>query len=588
MARRTFGWVQNPGSIETLKKVAGIFVKDSEICRDLTERRIPEIIEYGLAENPNVMRGFLDYFQDENIKISYEALKGKGAGADGRKNAKCSGIVQAVITAQKSIAVTDRYGVRKVIKKPYTDDWTADGYLRWAISIGLLKYDEQSDCCMVSDLGRCFVSAEGEEEKKIIGEAFLTYPPVVRILKLLDMCGHQTKFELGSRLGFVGEAGFTSIAQNMWAAAFCEETDGQKKTKIVSNEEGSSDKYARMICGWLASIGWVKRQPKTVTEVYGGTTYTCTIGQAFVITMEGRNSLRKAFGMSSTKRIPRIVFLEMLATKTFDKQYVRLRRAHMINFISVKDRSPEEIQKELEAKGFKETIGCIQDDLEGLKGIGLDIAESRGRYKLKDKIENLIIPAAPPESKTEVTEIKDRVREKLQHVPHKYLNLIDLAFDGQMDREFELQTIDLLTNELAYEGRRLGDSRKPDGIVYYGENGLIIENKAYSKGYQLPRAQADEMVRYLQENNERNPMRNANEWWKAFDAQVKHFNFVFISSMFKGKYKERLDEIFLSTGVKGAVLSAENLLYMAEKIKSHELGYEESFGLFEGNDEVEF
>ena len=134
----------------------------------------------------------------------------------------------------------------------------------------------------------------------------------------------------------------------------------------------------------------------------------------------------------------------------------------------------------------------------------------------------------------------------------------------------------------------MGDTKKNDGIDYYVSNGQIIDNKAYSGGYALPRGQADEMVRYLQENKDRNPARNPNQWWNAFDSAVDQFYFVFISSVFKGKFKDRLDEIHISTGVKGAVLNSENLLYLADRLKNGTITYEDSFALFDGNGEISF
>ena len=442
--------------------------------------------------------------------------------------------------------------------------------------------------CCISEIGRRFVDAETEEEiHTILGEAYLSYPPAVRILNLLKEKGHLTKFEIGRNLGFIGEAGFTSIPQNIWVAGYCNETDPAKKSKIRSDEEGSSDKYARMICSWLCGIGWVQRAAKTVKESYGGKEYECEIGQAYVITMTGLKNLKKAYGASKAKRIPKIVFFEMLATKTHDVQYVRLRRAHIIKYTSSRERSLEQIQRYLQTKGIEESINCIKDDIAGLVAIGLTFIEHRGKYKLTDEICHLDIPVTIVADKTDVTIIKDRVRDALTALDHKYLTLIDLSFGGNAtDREFEIQTIDLLTNELDYKGKRLGDTRKPDGIVYYGNHGLIIDNKSYAEGYALPRAQADEMVRYLQENNDRNPARNPNKWWNEFAPCVNTFNFVFISSVFKGKFQERLNEIYISTGIKGAVLNSENLLYLADRIKHGAITYEDSFAYFNNNDEV--
>ena len=85
-------------------------------------------------------------------------------------------------------------------------------------------------------------------------------------------------------MGFTDEAGFTSFPQNIWVQAYEESTDEEEKTKLRANTEGSSDKYARMICGWLEGIGWVKKTPKTVKEKIGSKRYTCEINSSFEIT----------------------------------------------------------------------------------------------------------------------------------------------------------------------------------------------------------------------------------------------------------------------------------------------------------------
>lgn len=142
-------------------------------------------------------------------------------------------------------------------------------------------------------------------------------------------------------------------------------------------------------------------------------------------------------------------------------------------------------------------------------------------------------------------------------------------------------TIDLLVNELAFNGVHLGGARKPDGIFYHNNNGVIIDNKAYSKGFTISRGMADEMTRYVQENNDRNPERNPNQWWLNFSDNVNHFNFVFISSLFKGNIELMLNNIKQSTGVEGCVLTVENLLYFADAIKGgdmHKDAFIDQFG----------
>ena len=518
--------------------------------------------------------------------IPYSILKGKGCGNDERKNAKCSGIIQAVIDAQKYVEV-EYNGVKSKIHKPYTDDWTADGFLRWGISIGFIDYDQETDTCEISDLGRRFITADDEEFNNVLGEAYLSYPPACRVLQLLSSGEHLTKFEIGRNLGFTSEAGFTSFPQNIWVQAYKEHPED--KAVIRNNYEGSSDKYARMICSWLNEIGWVSISEKQVSEKCGGKEYSCSISQAYTITASGIANYKRAAGKSSFAQIPKRVFFGMLSTKSSDRDYLRLRRALILKYTEKEYRDFDQIKQFLASHGLIEDIATIKDDLQGLVNIGLNYAVKSGCYKLTDKIHCLQIPQqGKTMEKGLISVIKERIRPVLKNVNPKYLVLIDLSLDGKANLEFEIQTLDLLTNELDFKGKHLGGSRKPDGIIYYDTNGLIIDNKAYSKGYALPRHQIDEMVRYLQENNERREDINPSKWWNEFGNYVSHFNYAFISSFFTGQFLPRLQEIKNRTGINGAVLDIENLLYVAEALKCEELSYHDFFKLFEQNDNIVF
>ena len=476
------------------------------------------------------------------------------------------------------------------MKKPYTDDWTADGFLRWAVSLGFLDYNYADDTCNITDSGVSFVKASTIKEREaILGQAYLSYPPVCRVLGLLETKKHLTKFEIGSKLGFTDEAGFTSFPQNLWVQAYEESTDLEEKKILRMDTEGSSDKYARMICGWLEAIKWVNKRPKTVIETFGAKTYTCEIAAAFEITAMGILNYRKAIGKSKKARIPKIVYREMLASKASNANYLRMRRSLILEYLSNHaKRNLDEIISFLQTKGIDESLANIKDDMTGLINIGLDIDSDGAFYKLNDKILKLT-----PYQKLVVQEnsdtviAKDRIRHKLKHIDHKYLTLIDYAFSGK-DKctEFEIYTIDLLVNELAFNGTHLGGTRRPDGIFSYNQNGVIIDNKAYSKGFTITRGMADEMIRYVQENNDRNPERNKNEWWLHFDQNINHFNFVFISSLFKGEVENMLNNIKQSTGVDGCALTAENLLYFADAIKGGEMQKNEFINLFGAGKEI--
>lgn len=583
-SQRTFGWIQNPANTSTLQHVVAALDANSKVTQWLLNERIPLLKNNNLLHDTDEWDNYIKFLQSGQ-SIPYSALKGKGCGGGKRKDAKCSGIIQAVIDAQKIITVKI-CGADTEMHKPYSDDWTADGFLRWGISIGFIKYNQDDDTCQISESGKQFINASNEEFNEILGKAYLSYPPVCRILQLLSAGEHLTKFELGKNLGFTSEAGFTSFPQNIWAQAYQEHP--QERTIIRNNYEGSSDKYARMICSWLKEIGWVNIAEKHVTEQYAGKSYSCSISQAYTITALGKINYKRATGKSSLARIPKLVFFGMLSTKPSDKDYLRLRRALIIKYTEKDYRNLAQIKDFLASHGLDETIETIKDDLLGLTNIGLNYNCKSNCYKLTDEIQCLQIPNGNDFSKGDTSLIKDRIRPHLKHLNQKYLALIDLSLNGKANLEFEIQTLDLLTNELNFKGKHLGGSRRPDGIISYKINGLIIDNKAYSKGYAIPRHQIDEMVRYLQENNERREEINSNKWWEEFDNEVSTFNFAFISSYFTGQFTPRLIEIKNRTGINGAVINIENLLLVAEALKRGELTYPDFFKLFDCNNNISF
>ena len=584
--QRTFGWIQNPSSTDNLKKVVSLFVSESEFYQEFISLRLPLIRDAHLFSQADLYARCMEALKEP--RISYALLKGKGAGNEGRKNAKCSGLAQAALDGQQSrvYEVNDR---QISIKKPYVDDWTADGFLRWAVSIGFLDYNYDDDTCSVTSSGRKFVLANTKaEEREILGTAFLSYPPVCRVLGILSDGAHYTKFEIGSQLGFTDEAGFTSIPQNIWVQAYVLGNPEEKKD-LRANMEGSSDKYARMISGWLVGIGWVTKSSKLVAEYVGGVRYSSTINSAFSITAEGLKNYKRAIGKSSLAKVPKIVYVEMLASKATNANELRMRRGHIIKYISgVKKRTIPQIVAHLQNKGYKVSNATIQDDLTGLVNIGLNIQVQAGLYHLQDEILKLEIPpqSIQTEEQSEQSVIKERVREKLNHINHKYLTLIDYSFQGKDNREFEIFTIDLLANELQFWGKHMGGSRKPDGIIAHNRRGVIIDNKAYSHGFSITRHMADEMIRYVQENTDRREERNSNKWWDNFPSGVKLFNFLFVSSLFRGNVTEALNGIKQATNVNGGAINTENLLYFADAIKGGFVSKDAFLDKFNCNTEV--
>lgn len=594
--KRTFGWVQNPGDLKKLKKVVGIFKAGSAENLDLVSNKLPLLLTYGLISNDDY-NDFIAELNKTDIEIDYSKLKGKGSGSRTRKDAICTGIIQAIIEAQQNKTYSDVAGNSITIKKPYTDDWTAEGFLRWAISCGLLEYVKDDDKCKITPLGEELANAPDNSpaETEALTKALLSYPPVIRILSLLEAQDEQTKFDLGSKLGFKGEMGFTSMPQDAYLCDYCEATTAGERTNVRSNEEGDSDKYARGIASWCMQMGWVESNQKDVTETYRRKNYTAKL-QTYSITRKGEKALIKARGNSSNPRLARVLMFEMLASnKVSSANYLRFVRACIIKALTSSDKSTDQLKKAL--KGYELDVDdtAIKDHIEGLISIGLEITENAGKYRLLDKIECLEIPARTECVKDNVVDIKDRVRNKLIHLDHKYLALIDLAYSDAASRakknadarEFEIQTADLFTKELSFNGQRLGDSRKPDVIISYGLDGTIVDNKSYKDGFNISRTCADEMSRYINENNLRQKSLNPNEWWKNFDSTITAYTFLFITSYLKGQFEDQLEYVSNANGgIKGAAIGVESLLYLSEGIKAGRISHADFYSNFNNKEMI--
>ena len=594
--KRTFGWVQNPGDLKKLKKVVGIFKAGSAENLDLVSNKLPLLLTYGLISNDDY-NDFIAELNKTDIEIDYSKLKGKGSGSRTRKDAICTGIIQAIIEAQQNKTYSDAAGNSITIKKPYTDDWTAEGFLRWAISCGLLEYVKDDDKCKITPLGEELANAPDNSpaETEALTKALLSYPPVIRILSLLEAQDEQTKFDLGSKLGFKGEMGFTSMPQDAYLCDYCEATTAGERTNVRSNEEGDSDKYARGIASWCMQMGWVESNQKDVTETYRRKSYTAKL-QTYSITRKGEKALIKARGNSSNPRLARVLMFEMLASnKVSSANYLRFVRACIIKALTSSDKSTDQLKEAL--KGYELDVDdtAIKDHIEGLISIGLEITENAGKYRLLDKIECLEIPARTDCVKDNVVDIKDRVRNKLIHLDHKYLALIDLAYSDAASRakknadarEFEIQTADLFTKELSFNGQRLGDSRKPDVIISYGLDGTIVDNKSYKDGFNISRTCADEMSRYINENNLRQKSLNPNEWWKNFDSTITTYTFLFITSYLKGQFEDQLEYVSNANGgIKGAAIGVESLLYLSEGIKAGRISHADFYSNFNNKEMI--
>lgn len=598
--QRTFGWIQNPGKLDNLKRVVGLFVKDSSINKQIVEYRLPLIRNNRLMSDKDYELILL-YLNQDSANIPYSVLKGRGSEGNSRANAKCSGLAQMAIDAQSTKEYVGLDGKPIRIKKPYTDDWSADGFLRWGVSTGLLNYDRATDSVSLTELGKELAfSVDGSmEEKTAFAKALMAYPPVQRVLSILlsdQSTEGLTKFEIGSSLGFVGELGFTSINQGYYLALLSSAQTSAEKAAIRSNIEGDSDKYARMIAGWLVKMNWLETASKLATGAYRGVNYQEEL-LSYKITAAGEAAFRSARGNSRNPKMPKIVLYEMLATKVPDAEYVRRRRALIIQSLG-KPTTIAEVLARLSANGLSETAATVEDDIRGLQNIGIFVSkdERTSQYSIDDKIAGLSIPARNSTrlEKSDITTLKDQVRSKLKHISHNYLVLIDLAFSCESDkqkknsdaRDFEIYTADLLTKELSFRGGRFGDSNRPDVLVWKDKEGIIIDNKSYAKGLAIERKNEDEMSRYIEQAQMMIPGQPDNEWWREFSENgVCNLSYLFVTSFLKVGFRKNLVSLYARRGVKGGAIGVDNLLYLAEKIKRGDLEEIDVPSLF-NNDEV--
>lgn len=559
---RAFGWVQDSSSVKSLCDVVAVFDSESEFHKKLVDEIIPTIVLEKDGKNE-----MLEALKRIPLKLKYKLLT--GTAFTPRADSRCNGIIQASVKGQK---------------RPFIGDWPADNFIRWAHAIGFIKYNYADDTFSITQKGLELTHASDEKKREtLLINAILSYPPAYRILSLLKNPDEKlTKFELGEKLGFTGEEGFICYPVRSIIAALAETSDTNERSKIRSDWESSSDKYARTIAQWFGHLGLVKNCRKDVMVQYGHKMLSDTLG-AFCITPKGERVLRNINGNSKHSKIKKIVSYEMFATKGSDREYLRLRRSIILKTIIENKNKASflKIQKVLKANSLDESIETIKDDVIGFVNLGLNMEIESESILLKDTIADFSIPMYKDLTvKSELSKEKDEVRKQLKTLSHDYLSLMDLAFDSAQNRLFEMKVMDLFLNECGFYGRHLGGANKPDGVLYTDNSietnyGIIVDMKAYSGGYNLPIGQQDEMKRYISNNQKRDENINPTKWWNEFPDYLKKYYFMFVSGTYKGEIADKLNKIYLETNVFGTAMPIVKALLVADKIKSNEMNLQD-------------
>lgn len=554
---RAFGWVQNPSNFSYLKATVRIFDPQSRHYANLRDRTIQEVI----TEVPAIREALQRKLNNGEAVFTYQDLVGRPIDKNGkttgvRQQQVANGLIQITVKSQKS----------NTEGKQYTDTWTADGFLRWAVSLGFVHHDRAADLFSLTEEGANFSNtADGsEEEQAILTQAVLRYPPACRVLQILnDAKKPVTKFYIGQQLGFE-ENGFTSYDEKGMITTLAQASKADKN-KIRSDYEGTSDKYARMIAGWLAKLGLVEKISSTKT------------GSGFAeyqITIEGKHRYGQSIGSSKNSALEKFVMWEFFATRIENTNYVRSRRANTLKILE-HTKSKNILKQSLCDRGFDDSDSVLERDLVGLNRMGIRIdTRTKGNAEeilLRDRLNDFSIPElALNEAQQDslVEKEKDELRE-LTGIAEKYINMLSIARDKAQSRTLEEYTAEVFENLYGLHTEWLGGGRKPDVIAYSVDDdyGLIIDTKAYSKGYSKNISQADEMLRYVVDNQKRSSQRNKTVWWNAFDASITHFYYLWVSSDFVGQFPDQLRYMKTESPIQGGAITIRELLLGAAGIQ---------------------
>ncbi|WP_461213054.1 restriction endonuclease FokI C-terminal domain-containing protein [Lacticaseibacillus sp. GG6-2] len=581
MADRAFGWVQNPSDFQSLQRVVQIFDAESSYYQNELPDKVTQYIPFA-----DVREHLLAQLSQNVDSFSYPELVGSSKTINGQTPEK-----RSLAVADALIQVTIPSQSAKTTGKYWTDNWTADGYLRWAVSFNFVAVDRDSDRYSLTAFGKQLSQAATPEQlTAVMQRGLLAYPPATRILTILSPDGVKlTKFQIGRLLGFSGESGFTSYANDLMVDLLTN-AEQTEVSQVRNNIEGTSDKYARMIAGWLKKVGFVKTERQKIVsqrlnkKIAGFQTYA--------ITGPGLHRLRQANGSAKNKRLSKFVMWEFFATGGTDRGYVRTRRALILQaLMQTPTKSFVQLLKELAAKGIQDPEAVIRNDIDGLNRIGITIDVRDKRLKLQDVLHPFDIPAS---HQTIIHQLSEREQLKAQFLtettldPH-FIALLDIAYDSNKNQDFEMLTTELFAQVYGLNAIHLGHARKPDAIVFTDKFGLIVDTKAYSQGYSRNVNQADEMVRYVTENHHRDAGINPNRWWESFAPEIPadRYYFLWVSSHFNGEFAKQLDYTAKRSHARGGALAVKQLLIGADQVLKGQLDVD-TLPTFMTNQEIHF
>lgn len=107
----------------------------------------------------------------------------------------------------------------------------------------------------------------------------------------------------------------------------------------------------------------------------------------------------------------------------------------------------------------------------------------------------------------------------------------------------------------------------PDSIINENSIGVIVDNKSSERNFSLTKNYRDQMSSYLTHAKLKNE--DIATWWKKFSEGTNEFQFLFVTNSITQNVEKYVEELITTSGNKGGVLTADNLLIYLDGIKKN-------------------
>lgn len=464
------------------------------------------------------------------------------------------------------------------IRKKWT--WDARCRIKAICACGMVELDRDIQGYRLTALGQELCSSPksdklyrgkrilSEEEKPIFRKGLLTNPPVIRVLNILNdgrkngLCA-MSKYDVGSKLGFVGDIGFSHFEAEFVA----------RSGKSFNDAEGDSDKWARTIISWLSQVDWVIKDVNKDVLGQSLPLYTTTYEVDRVLQYAARSTI---------KYIPQ----EMLCSDHHPfAEVVQQRRVAILKILA---KNPyiaiSELLSAVIALGAETDEETLAFDILNLCQAGIQISKEQSFYRLTDRIKLDVAPNHKPiTTQQKVAGVEKQIEHYVMvyedSLPSRLVdNLIRYGYDGIKSAALFEMTVEKFFSFMGYETQCLGQGhgRVADVIAKYRDSlyaksyGLIIDTKAYEK-YTFPAGDVRKMKEYVILHGE-----------ELMQDMIPHHAFAFISMAFSLP-DEHLSEIAENTAVYGTAIDVFSLMEIGSKVAKQEISIAELYSKFTTN-----